>query len=153
MATYILKRMYAAVRNPYLERKSREELNESPSEVSEAEDLSSKDAAEKVSKNLKAEEDKTPVYQNLGKESEIYKTNKILDKDRNRLRNRTLNQNININRNTNISNPAKEKEIQMNTQLKIAEMQQKSSENAGGVNEKLIEIQKTNPLKPISMNK
>lgn len=154
MATYILRRKYyASVRNPYLER-----LNMMQGNVSEDDSVDDVESSEESSddtvehaKSTPKKVEKAPVYQNLN-QSVMNKVNNAVAKNKNTLRNKNVNQNVNINKTTNINNSAKEKEVKTNAQLKMAELQQKQSKG-GGVNEKLIEIQKTNPLKPLSMNK
>ena len=158
--TYIIKRKrYAAVRNPYKERVAEvynqsEEIAEDNGTTEVDENLSkyqpkSNESAERIKNKLGKNE--TPIYQNLSRNTKVDNINKSLDKDRNRLKNKTVNQNINITRNTNINNPSKEKAAELDAQVKMAKLQQKQSQS-GGVNEKLIEIQKTNPLKPLGMN-
>lgn len=158
MATYLLKRKsYASVRNPFKERREMLQSNQiaedngtelAEDSVAEMNPNRPKNAEELSEKLNKKSE--TPVYQNL-KKDKVAEVNKLLNRDDRRLRNKTVNQNINITRNTNISNPAKEKAAELDAQVKMARMQQKAAEG-GGVNSKLIEIQKTNPLKPISMS-
>lgn len=166
MATYVLKRVtYASVRNPHeevLTTGSRQSFNQDIAESHNTEEIGNNQMQEpmevktsQAAKNAltrKAKVD-TPVYQNLNDRTRIDKANNALHDDDRRLknRNRTVNQNINITRNTNISNPAKETAAKLDAQVKMARMQQKASEG-GGVNAKLIEMQKTNPLKPLSMN-
>lgn len=158
MATYLLKRKsYAVVRNPFKEK--RDSLQSNQIAEDNGTELAEKNVAEmtpnrprnaeELSENLNMKS-KTPVYQNLKNNRKADEVNKIMDRDNRRLRNKTVNQNINITRNTNISNPAKEKAAELDAQVKMARLQQKAAEG-GGVNAKLIEIQKTNPLKPISM--
>lgn len=155
--TYILKRRnFAVVRNPYQERVTRDlvdsgMIDEEGNPVQQTENpIESNDLKIRDNKLVKDDKSKSPVYQNLDK-TRNQKVNDITSKDRNRLRNRTVNQNVNITRNTNISNPSKEKAAELDAQVKMAKLDQKASQN-GGVNEKLIEIQKTNPLKPLSMD-
>ena len=155
--TYIIKRKnYAVVRNPYQERVTRDlvdsgMIDEEGNPVQQTENpIESNDLKIRDNKLVKDDKSKSPVYQNLDK-TRNQKVNDITSKDRNRLRNRTVNQNVNITRNTNISNPSKEKAAELDAQVKMAKLDQKASQN-GGVNEKLIEIQKTNPLKPLSMD-
>lgn len=157
MATYLLRRKsYATVRNPHQERmamQSNQIAEDNGTELAEgnvAEMSPNKPRnAEELSENLNKKA-KTPVYQNL-KNRKADEVNKIMNRDDRRLRNKNVNHNINITRNTNINNPAKEKAAELDAQVKMARMQQKAAES-GGVNTKLIEIQKTNPLKPLSMN-
>jgi hypothetical protein len=158
--TYIIKRKrYAAVRNPYKERVAEsydqnQEIAENNGTIEVNEDLSeyspkSNKSAERIKDKL--DKNKTPIYQNLNKNTKVDNVNRYLNKDKNKLNNKTTNQNINITRNTNINNPSKEKAAELDAQVKMAKLQQKQSQG-GGVNEKLIEIQKTNPLKPLSMD-
>lgn len=155
--TYILKRRnFAVVRNPYQEKVTKDladsgMIDEEGNLVQQTEEpIESNDLKIKDNKLVKDDKSKSLVYQNLDK-TRNQKVNDITSKDRNRLRNRTVNQNVNITRNTNISNPSKEKAAELDAQVKMAKLDQKASQN-GGVNEKLIEIQKTNPLKPLSMD-
>lgn len=162
MIYYLKRKYYAAVRNPYLERRgivespgtNREIAENNGTEEASQSTPSQSDSAAKLkvegNKLVSSEKAKTPVYQNLGK-SGIDKVNKATSKDSNRLKNRQINQNININRNTNINNPAREKEAELNAQVRMSKMTQQA-QAARNVNEKLIEMQKTEPLKPLSMN-
>lgn len=161
MATYILRRSFAAVRNPYKERRMEEMMEKGmvpvdsetgqPIHNDKVDVLNPKPQdAKDVARNLGVDKNKTPVYQNLTPNEKDKEVNSILDRDRNRLRNKNINQNINITRNTTKTDASKDKETETNAQLKMAEMQNKNA-NGEGVNAKLIEIQKTSPLKPISM--
>lgn len=156
--TYIIKRKnYAVVRNPYMEKVTKDlvdsgMIDENGNLVQQTEEpIESSELKIKDNKLVKSDKSKSPVYQNLGDKTKTQKVNDITSKDRNRLRNKTVNQNVNITRNTNINNPSKEKAAELDAQVKMAKLDQKASQS-GGVNEKLIEIQKTNPLKPLSMN-
>lgn len=158
MGTFILKRKtYASVRNPYMERRmpqesTNEEIAEDNGTSQADEEMDGNKTPSKVSKvTANKDKNKTPVYQNLNKNNRIDKVNDATNRDKNRLRNKTTNQNINITRNTNINNPSKEKAAELDAQVKMAKVHQKEAQNAG-VNEKLIEIQKTSPLKPLSMS-
>ena len=146
MATYVLKRKsYAVVRNPYIERR----VIPKSSDENESELLDNSNTPE-LNKQVKKMRNETPVYQNLDKDkNNIQKVNNIASKaNKDKL---SKNQNININKTTNINNPSKEKAAELDAQVKMSKMRQQSADGSS-VNEKLIEIQKTNPLKPLSMN-
>lgn len=150
MAIYIIKRKsYSAVRNPYLERRmeAADKMAAEDQLTDQSDDVPTKSDTPEFSKQVKKMKE-SPVYQNLDKDKKSDKVNKILSKDN---RNKLKTQNININKTTNINNPSKEKTAEIDAQVKMAKMRQQSAEG-GGVNSKLIEIQKTNPLKPLSMN-
>lgn len=160
MATYILRRTFAAVRNPYKERRMEEMMekgmvpvdsetgqpihNEPSVDVTNPKPKNAEDLARNLGTN------KMPVYQNLTPNKRDKEVTAATARDRNRLRNKNVNQNINITRNTTVTNNSKDKETETNAQLQIYENQTKNA-NGESVNAKLIEIQKTNPLKPISM--
>lgn len=160
----MVTKRFAAVRNPYKERRMEEMMekgmipvdsetgqpvhNEPSVDVMDAKPQDAKD----VARNLGVDKNKTPVYQNLTPNKKDKEVTAATATDKNRLRNKNVNQNINITRNTTVTNNSKDKETETNAQLQIYENQSKNT-NGESVNAKLIEIQKTNPLKPVSMNK
>lgn len=168
--TYVLKRKsYASVRNPHLERKGdvvdsggSQSYNEDLAEDYNTEELDESNVKTPVkvdsemakNKLAKDSRSKTPVYQNLKDTTRLSQANDVLQRDSRRLRNRnrTVNQNININRNTNISNPDKVKAAEMDARVKMQKMSQHDTWRDKLATSRLIEIQKTNPLKPLSMD-
>lgn len=143
-ASQAVNRDVAAEENNYNLPESVEDIN--PYNLTTADRV--KYMKEKLEKTKSPEKIKPMSLDKLKKASEELSK---LNQDKTKTRNKTINQNININRNTITTNPSKEKEVQANSQLQMMKLQDKTS-GGNGVNEKLIELQKTTPLKPLSIN-
>lgn len=74
-----------------------------------------------------------------------------VDRARDNRRTKTINQNINISRNTMITNKSSENAAKLRAVAALQKIKNQNA-NANGVDDRLIEMQKVTPLKPVSIN-